>query len=77
MTKQPKIPTLADLRRLAKRKGYADLLISDSGHEIKAVGTGNPPHISMLSWMNRRSEMRRSLHAALSALPDAPKEGQR
>lgn len=73
--KQKRTPTLAELRKLAKKKGYETFKVSDSGHEMSARGIGDPPNINLLAWRDRLAEARCVLFAALSALPDAPAGG--
>lgn len=81
MTTQPKTPTFAELLRLAKRKGY-ELHVSAGRCVIACLpdmGNDQVPYIRTHSFGHRKDRRlaRMAVFGALSALPDAPKEGQR
>lgn len=71
-TTQPKPPTLAQLRKLAKRKGYQDIEIGVGGLSVHHPFI-SPPDISIFP---ANLEAHRLMFKALSALPDA-KGGKR
>ena len=83
MTKQPKTPTLAQLRKLAKRKygSEARLVLKPWANrgEITSGCVWVPRGVGsgwVLDFNGSNAEVRAGLFAALSALPDA-KGGQR
>lgn len=66
-----KTPTLAALRRLAKRKGMGDVLVRNFGADwVAEIDNTEPRGVGAYSPV--KADAIRMLFAALSALPDKP-----